>query len=152
MIKQIIGKIWRKTPVALRLKLIRATQKKFTVSVGAVVTNEKGQVLLLDHVFRPGSGWGIPGGFVNHGEQIDEAIKRELLEETGLGLKNIEIYHVRTNNRHVEFLVYAQADGAAEVKSLEIKRLGWFEINEMPEKMSDVQKQIVREVLSNKRK
>lgn len=139
-------------PPFVRLKLIRATQKKFTVSVGAVVTNEKNQVLLLDHVFRPGSGWGIPGGFVDHGEQIVEAIKRELLEETGLELQSVEIYHVKIKNRHVEFLVCAKAEGTAEVKSLEIKRLGWFDINEMPEKMSEAQKQIVYEVLSNKRK
>lgn len=152
MIKQLIGKIWRKTPAALRLRLIRSTQRKFTVSVGAVVTNEKGQVLLLDHVFRPGSGWGIPGGFIEHGEQIDEAIKRELLEETGLELKNVKIYHTKTRGRHIEFLVRATGKGTAEVKSIEIKQLDWFDLDKLPEKMSKVQKEIIREVLSKERK
>lgn len=152
MIKKIIGKIWRKTPAIIRTKLVRATQKKFTVSVGAVVTNEKNEVLLLNHVFRPASGWGIPGGFIEHDEQIIDAIKRELLEETNLELENVEIYQVQIINRHVEFLVRARAKGRAEVKSLEIRELGWFKLNALPEKMSRVQKQIIREVLSNEPK
>lgn len=152
MIKKIVGKIWRKTPQFLRLKLVRLTQKKFTVSVGAVVTNERNQVLLLDHVFRPGSGWGIPGGFIEHDEQIDEAIRRELMEETGLELEKVEIYYTKTNGAHLEFLVRAKGKGTAEVKSIEIKRLGWFETNDLPEKMSKAQKEIIREVLSKERK
>lgn len=139
-------------PPFLRAKLVRATQKKFTVSVGAVVTNERNQVLLLDHVFRPGSGWGIPGGFIEHGEQIDEAIKRELLEETGLEIENINILRVHTNKRHLEFLVRATAKGTPEVKSIEIKSLDWFEKDELPEKMSKGQKEIIREVLSKETK
>lgn len=152
MLQKIVGKIWRKLPPYVRGKLVRTTQRKFTVSVGAVVTNEKNQILLLDHVFRPGSGWGIPGGFIEHGEQITDGIKREVSEETGLDLENIEIYRVRTNRKHLEFLVRGQAKGTPEVKSLEIKRLGWFDIDQLPEKMSDAQKQIIREVLSNKPK
>ena len=123
-------------------------QKKFTVSVGAVVTNERNQVLLLDHVFRPGSGWGIPGGFIEHGEQIDEAIRRELMEETGLELENVRIYRTKTSGQRLEFLVRATGKGTAEVKSIEIKRLGWFEKDKLPEKMSKSQKEIILEVLS----
>jgi NUDIX domain len=69
MLKKLVGKIWRKTPHFIRLRIIRLSQTKFTVSVGAVVLNEKGEILLLDHVLRPASGWGIPGGFINGGEQ-----------------------------------------------------------------------------------
>ena len=135
-------------PTFFRTKLVRITQKKFTVSVGAVVTNERNQVLLLDHVFRPGSGWGIPGGFIEHGEQIDEAIRRELMEETGLELENVRIYRTKTSGPHLEFLVRATGKGTAEVKSIEIKRLGWFEKDKLPEKMSKSQKEIILEVLS----
>lgn len=152
MIKQLVGKIWRTIPPFVRVRLIRATQKKFTVSVGAVVTNEKNQVLLLDHVFRPGSGWGIPGGFIEHNEQIDEAIKRELMEEVGLELENVKIHDTHTRGRHIEFLVRATGKGEAEVKSIEIRSLGWFDLNELPEKMSKAQKEIIREVLSKEQK
>jgi ADP-ribose pyrophosphatase YjhB (NUDIX family) len=77
---KIVGRIWRKLPASVRMKIVRVTQKKFTASVAAIVQNEKGEVLLLDHVLRPASGWGIPGGFLDFGEQPIDAVKRELRE------------------------------------------------------------------------
>ena len=96
---ELIGKIWKMLPRRLRLQIIRASQKKFTVSVGAVITDEAGKVLLLEHHLRPASGWGIPGGFVEHGEQPEAAIRRELREETGLELENVRLASVRTLQR-----------------------------------------------------
>jgi len=63
MLKDIIAKIWRKMPRGLRWWTVRITQKKFTVSAGAVIVKDN-KVLLLDHVLRPANGWGIPGGFI----------------------------------------------------------------------------------------
>jgi hypothetical protein len=69
MLKKIAGTIWRKMPSSARMKIVRLTQKQFTVSVAAIVLNESDEILLLDHVLRPGSGWGIPGGFLARAEQ-----------------------------------------------------------------------------------
>lgn len=148
MLKKIVGKIWRTLPNFVRIKIIRLSQDKFTVSVGAVVLNEKGEILLLDHVLRPASGWGIPGGFIEKDEQIHEAIKREIFEETGLELKNVEMIWARTLYRHIEFIFRAGASGKAEVKSREINRLGWFKFDEMPSEMSKTQREIIKKVLS----
>ncbi|MBN1992938.1 MAG: NUDIX hydrolase [Anaerolineae bacterium] len=54
--------------------------------VGAVgaVFNRAGQVLLVEHVFRPGYNWGLPGGWVERGENPADAVRRELKEELGL--------------------------------------------------------------------
>lgn len=149
MLKKIVGKIWRKLPPFVRLKIVRVTQAKFTASVAAVIENENGEVLLLDHVLRPASGWGIPGGFLGYGEQSAEAVKRELIEETGLELKNLEMFLVRTVGRHIEFFFRAEANGEASVKSREINAVGWFKIDEMPEKMSQTQKNIIEDLLKN---
>ena len=147
MFKKIVGTIWRKMPRFLRLKVIRLTQTKFTVSVAAVVTNADGKVLLLEHVLRPASGWGIPGGFVNYGEQPAEAIERELEEETGLRLENIKLFRVRILKSHVEFIFQANAEGAGKVFSREILTVEWFTPDKMPEEMSSVQKATVQAVL-----
>lgn len=147
MLKKIIGKIWRKTPPFIRAFAVRLTQKTFTVSVGAIVTNEEGKVLLLDHVLRPASGWGMPGGFINKGEQPAEAVKREICEEIGLEIENVEIVRARTFARHVEILFRAKARGEGTVKSLEIKEVKWFAPDEMPQEMSRAQKEIIRQVL-----
>lgn len=148
MFKQIAGKIWRKMPRALRLKLIRVSQKKFTASVAAIITNEKKEVLLLEHVLRPASGWGIPGGFMEYGEQTEEAIRRELLEETGVELENVRLYRARVVNRHIEFIFRAEASGKPQILSREILTAEWFAVDKIPEMMSRAQKALIEEVLS----
>lgn len=140
--------IWGKMPSTLRLRVIRATQTKFTVSVAAIITNERNEVLLLNHVLRPFSNWGIPGGFIEAGEQPESAISRELNEETGLELTLVKMIRIRTIKRHVEILFRATATGKGEIKSREISDIGWFEIGKMPEGMSRVQKTLIEEVLS----
>jgi 8-oxo-dGTP diphosphatase len=148
MFKGIFGKLWKKTPPFVRLRIIRVTQNKFTASAAAIITNEDGQLLLLDHYWRPGSGWGLAGGFLEYGEQPEQAILRELREETGLELEDVKLIRTRVINRHIEFLFRARATGKAEVKSPEIRAAGWFAPGELPEKMSRVQKSLIEKVLS----
>lgn len=150
MLNKIVGTIWKNLTPYLRLKIVRATQQKFTVSVAAIIINENEEVLLLDHVFRSALSWGIPGGFVMRGEQPEEALRREIREETGLELHDIKLFRVRTINRHTEILFRAQATGIAEVKSREIKALAWFKVDKMPEQMNEEQKSVVRMVLQIK--
>ena len=53
--------------------------------VGAVVTDPGGRLLLVLRGREPGAGlWSIPGGKVEVGESLLEAVRREVLEETAL--------------------------------------------------------------------
>lgn len=149
MFKEIIGTIWRKTPPGVRTRFVRATQKTFTASAGALVTNGKNEILLLDHVLRPKSGWGIPGGFMNHGEQPEQTVAREIMEEVGLEITNIKMIRVRTIGRHLEILFSAEAEGEPEVLSREIKSAGWFAINEIPAEMNAGQKFVIENYLKS---
>lgn len=149
MFKEIIGKIWKKTPPAVRMRIIRTTQHTFTASAGALVTNSKKEILLLDHVLRPKSGWGIPGGFMNHGEQPETAVAREVMEEVGLEITNVKMIRARTIERHIEMLFIAEAEGEPEVLSREIKSAGWFSIDEIPAEMHPPQRFIVENYLKS---
>ena len=128
---------------------MRLTQNQFTVSVAAVVTNKKGEVLLLDHVLRTASGWGIPGGFLKRGEQPETAVRRELREETGIELSGVRLFSTRTINRHIEILFRAESNGIASVKSREINAVGWFKVGEMPESVSQMQKSVIEKLLKD---
>lgn len=147
MIKKVAGTVFRNIPWQIRKRLVRLSQQKFTASVAAVVFNERGEVLLLDHVLRPQKGWGIPGGFMNSGEQPHEAVKREICEETGLELKKIQLFRVRTVSAHIEFLFRAEAVGVAEVKSLEINAVRWFEVENLPGRMREFEKNLIEEIM-----
>ena len=55
------------------------------VGVGALIFNQQGQVLLVERGNPPLCGyWSLPGGAVETGERLEEAMAREVLEETGL--------------------------------------------------------------------
>jgi 8-oxo-dGTP diphosphatase len=55
--------------------------------VGAVITDESGQLLLILRGHEPGMGlWSIPGGRVEPGESDADAVVREVAEETGLSV------------------------------------------------------------------
>ena len=132
----------------MRSKIIRLTQAKFTVSAAAIITNGRGDVLLLNHVIRPTFGWGLPGGFIEHGEQPDEGIRREIREETGIEMNDLRMFRVRTTGSHIEILFTAEASGTPEVKSREIKELGWFDTGCMPENLNPTQKALIEQVLN----
>lgn len=60
------------------------------VGVGAVIVDDD-RVLLVRRAMEPSRGrWSIPGGVVELGEGLEEALRREVREETGLSVEVVE--------------------------------------------------------------
>ncbi len=60
-------------------------------AAGVLVEDEAGRLLLLRRSQEPARGaFGFPGGFVDAGESVDAAIRRETREETGLEIEELE--------------------------------------------------------------
>ena len=114
---------------------MRFTHTRFTVTAGAVIFNDQKQVLLLKHRFRAGSGWGLPGGCLERGEQPIEALRRELREEIGLDLEDVEIFASRSfeKPKQVEVLFHARANANVKPLTMEVERAEWFSIELLPE-------------------
>lgn len=61
------------------------------VGVGAVIVKD-GRVLLVQRATEPALGrWSIPGGLIEVGEALAEAVVREVREETGLEVEPVEL-------------------------------------------------------------
>lgn len=56
-----------------------------------IIGNEKGEVLLQK---RPEGRWGLPGGLMELGESFEEVAIREVREEIGLEIRNLQLLHV----------------------------------------------------------
>lgn len=54
------------------------------VSVAALVTNDRGEILLVKSPWR---GWEYPGGLIEPGETFEEALHREVREESGVEIE-----------------------------------------------------------------
>lgn len=82
--KVILLKIWRWFPGWLQNIAARVIRPLFQVFAVAVVFNEKKQLLLVKLTYQRFHPWGIPGGGIEYGEQPEDAVVREMLEETGI--------------------------------------------------------------------
>ncbi len=153
MLKSLLGRVWRGSPRLVRRAGVWLTQPRFTVTAGAVVSDERGRVLLLRHVLRKGSGWGMPGGFLVAGEQPEEAIRRELREETGLELDSVELAFVRSlgHVRQVEIIFRCRMRAAALEgleKGFEIDRAEWFDLRGLPPGLGADQRRLIERALA----
>jgi 8-oxo-dGTP diphosphatase len=143
----LISKVWRRLPVRLRRWSMRLANTRFTATAGAIIFNQTGQILLLKHRFRAGSGWGLPGGFIERGEQPIDALRRELREELGLEIRDVEIFAARSfrKPKQVEILFRGRADGPVTPRTMEVERADWFSLDALPDGLPRDQRRYIEQ-------
>ena len=151
MLNDLLGAIWRRMPSTVRRWTVRLSHPRFAVTAGAVVTDSRGRVLLLKHRFRPGSGWGMPGGFMEQGEQPAEAVQRELREEVGLEVENLKLVTTRAFKtvKQVEIVFSCQAVGDPDQLNFEIKKAAWFLPDDLPAELPKDQARLIKRALND---
>ena len=86
---------------------------------------------------NPPFGWAIPGGFVDYGETVEEAAKREALEETSLGVNLIRQFHVysdpqRDSRGHTISVVFIGSAHGTPIGADDAVEARVFEKNALP--------------------
>ncbi|WP_410979854.1 NUDIX hydrolase [Bacillus cereus] len=105
---------------------------KHIVAVAGYLTNGKNEVLLTKVHWRADT-WELPGGQVEEGEALDQAVCREIKEETGLTVKPIGITGVYYNtSMHILAVVFkvAYISGEIKIQTEEIQEAKFVELNE----------------------
>lgn len=111
---------------------------------GIILKNKK--ILLVKRVIYPFSGyWVLPGGHVNYGERVEEALKREMKEELGITVKIKKLIGVYSDPRrdpryHTVSVVYLcqpirQAQSRKIRLSREASEFKYFSLNNLPRKI-----------------
>jgi len=131
-----------------------------------ILVNENGELLLQKR--RDNGCWGFHGGSIELDEVVEEAAKRELLEETGLTAQKLELFGVFSGSElHYVYpngdevsnvdVVYLCRDyvGNLNPNKSEVNELRFFHPNEIPSNISHPQRKVLEkylEVFANKEK
>lgn len=109
-------------------------------TVGVVLWNEHDEILFSKRGIEPRKGtYDLPGGFLEYGEELFEAAKREILEETGLSISDLSIVTAYTvpymENISVCDLIVAAKSWTGTVKPADdSEALEWHPIDFLDDK------------------
>jgi NAD+ diphosphatase len=107
----------------------------------ALCVDERGRVLLGRRANEPFKGlWDLPGGFLDEGEHPFDALRRELLEETGLEVEPLEFvgvwmdrYPYKTHTASTLNLYWtARVLAGSQEAADDVAELAWFAPDELP--------------------
>ena len=118
----------------------------------------KAKLLLVNRRNEPFKGqWCLPGGFVDIDEELDDAVARELAEETGLkGVKLEQVHSFGKCGRDprgrvitVTYMGIVQ-EGVDKVKAGDdAAKAEWFDIDKLPKKLAFDHNDVVKFVIKN---
>lgn len=118
------------------------------VSAGAMIFNEKKELFLSKrskNATNERGCWEVPGGKVNFGETLQDAVKREIKEEYGVDIELIEQFPaanhlIPSEKQHwVPTTFLAKIKKGQKPKILEPDKcdaIGWFALNTLPHPLS----------------
>jgi len=131
------------------------------VGATVLVLDTQNRLLLMKR--SDNGNWGVPGGAMELGEEIEETARRELLEETSLEVEELtlfgvfsgdELYYRYPSGEEVYnvSIAYLVRDVQGDVKLLdgEHRNYRYFELGNLPENISPPIKPILRKLRETK--
>jgi 8-oxo-dGTP diphosphatase len=113
------------------------------VGIGVFVW-KNGKFLIMQRWGSHGEGtWSLPGGHLEFGETWEQAAKREVLEETGMSIKNVAFLAATNDifgqeNKHYITIWVSTDWKAGKAQNLEPEKcrgMDWIRLKELPDKL-----------------
>jgi ADP-ribose pyrophosphatase YjhB (NUDIX family) len=109
----------------------------------SVLLLNEGRLLLVKRAIEPyRDWWDIPGGFLEAGEHPEEGAAREMLEETGLQVKPVELLGIfmdtygSTGDHTLNLCYVAALKGGTPRPASDAAELAWFDLRHLPEQVA----------------
>lgn len=104
------------------------------IKVAAAVIIEDGKVFISSRpADKPPAGWEFPGGKLEIGETVADAVKRELLEELGLTvIPEEELYTLNHEHLQIIFIRCSIAENASAPCANENQEFKWVDLTDLP--------------------
>ncbi|OVE82058.1 hypothetical protein BVY03_02060 [bacterium K02(2017)] len=111
-------------------------QSDYKVIVCAAIQNEKNEILLTrrKEEKKLGGFWEFPGGKLEHGEELEEALLREIKEELSVSVNIKQLLHVKAHvydHGAVLILFYLCDAVVGEIKLIDHDQLAWCKVSEL---------------------
>ncbi|MFZ0217373.1 MAG: NUDIX domain-containing protein [Candidatus Dormiibacterota bacterium] len=134
LLARVAAPVWHRLGGGAQWAVLWATQPKFLVGVAGVVFDDQDRVLLLRARFWPRDSWGLPAGYVKHGERLEGALARELREETGYQIDDVTLLRVVSGYRwRMEVILTARlAGGQRRIDSGEVLEARFHALDALP--------------------
>lgn len=126
--------IWREFPFGLQVLITGFIRPRFRVAVAAIIFDSNGHILLCEHTYRKFHPWGLPGGGLEHGENPEDGVMREVREETGLNVQVEKVLCAESapTNHHISLIYLCKIVGGVFQPSYEISQTQFFSLDKMP--------------------
>ncbi|MFB9757254.1 NUDIX hydrolase [Ectobacillus funiculus] len=142
------------------LRSVVGTRPLILTAAGVILLDAEGRILLQHRTDT--NDWGLPGGFMEIGETIEDTARREIFEETGLTVGELKLFHIFSGDQmYYEYpngdqvynviICYYSSDIAGEIRlDEESKELRYFDIQSFPENIMKTSKVMLGKYVSEK--
>ena len=133
-----LARVFNAVPVRWQRRILDRTQPRFLVGVVGLGVTRDGRLLLARHRFGAPE-WRFLGGFLTPGERLEDALAREVREETGLEIEVGPILEATQGYRwrRVEIVFAYRPAGGSERLSDEVIELRAFDPGALPQIRAD---------------
>ncbi len=149
MLLDTLFQIWRRLSGSLQWWFLWLISSKYMISVSGVIFDRANRVLLQRHRHWVKNVWGLPGGIIEGKETLEEALTREVYEETGLNIREIQLLRIESGyTLRLEGYFRAKlVDGNQQIviQEDEILEARFFDLDDLPENMLPIQREVIEQ-------
>lgn len=147
-----LSKIWRLFNGNIKWHILWLFHDKFIIGTSAIIYNEKQKVLLLQHRFWKKNSWGLPSGYAEKRESLENAIQREIKEETNLHVTIGKLLNINSGFKlrlEITFMGQCLDVSTFKINSDEILDAKFFSVEDLPEGLLESHKKLIYDALDN---